>query len=164
MVLKKYFVLVTFSILVLSLVVISVQAEPVINTENSSNYLDYGSHQYYLLEVTGLKILTNYTVMVGTNTLDAYNKTFTAQSSTADIYITYDGTLFDIYNQTLTQLQVKFVNTNDNTVYFILYIDLKFNNVNNAIQWLFDKMFMAGFLLLSSIATFVAIKFLSVVF
>ncbi len=123
---KKKVVLLFLSICMLFFSALDVLAVPEINHNASSEYLDYGKGHRFDLVVYNLTIDTEYTAMVANNTNDAYNITFTAKSTIAEIHIDYHGTKQDLYNNSLTQLQVFFVE--GTTVHFTYYITLKYDN------------------------------------
>ncbi len=111
--------------------VFQAMAEPEINNDASSNYLDYGKGHRYVLVINHLVITTDYTVMVANNTNDAYNITFEAKSTSAEIHLDYDGSQFDLNNNKINQLQIILVNST--TTIFTYYIDLKYTNTFSAL-------------------------------
>ena len=153
----KYLVLLV--ILFLSIVIGPATAEPIINETNSSKYLDYGPNHYYTLQIKGLLLNKTYILMVSNNTADRYNITFSTLAPTCNIDITYEGTLFDSYNTSITQLQIMLTDL-QNTLYFTWYIDLKFNNLGTLVDYIIDKLFLAVYFFLSGIAVIVAIVFM----
>ncbi len=120
------------------------------NDKESSKYLDYGKGHRYDLVVNDLDLDVQYVVMVSNNTIDAYNITFTALGTSAEIHIDYDGTKIDIYNNSLTELQIIFVE--DSTIHFIHYITLKFDNtLADLVEFILNILTFSFMLFLSGI-------------
>lgn len=131
-------------------------ATPSLVETESSNSLEFGAHTSARITLQNLIPLENYTIMVANNTESRYNISFIATSTLAQIDITYDGTLFDIYNQSLTQLQLIILEAG--SVSFIMYLDLHVQTFNTALQWLLDKLLLIFYIFISGIALLLLFK------
>ena len=135
-------------------VVLPVYGDPVLNTNTSSKSLNYGSGYFAILIVDGLVSGTEYILMVANNTNDAYNITFTATLSRTEIHVDYKGTIQDLYNNSLTELQVKLVE--GSTIHFTHYIELSYDNTLASLaQWLIDLLIFCFWLFLGGIVVIV---------
>lgn len=127
----------SLSLFLIILPLMPVHADPVLNTNSSSKSLNYGSGYFAILFVDGLVSGTEYILMVANNTNDAYNITFTATSSRAEINVDYKGTIVDLYNNSLTELQLMLVE--GSTIHWTHYIILNYDNtLASLVQWLID--------------------------
>lgn len=131
-------------------------ATPSLVKTESSNSLEFGAGTSAKITLENLLLLENYTIMVANNTESRYNISFIATSTIAQIDITYDGTLFDIYNQSLTQLQLIILEAG--SVSIIMYLDLHVQTFNNALQWLIDKLLLIFYIFISGIALLLLFK------
>ena len=140
-------------------VVFPVMGAPVLNTNISSKSLNYGSGYFAILIVEDLELETEYILMVANNTADAYNITFTPTVSRAEIHVDYKGTLQDIYNNSLTELQVILVE--GATIHWTHYIELNYDNtLASLVQWIIDLLiFCLWFFLGGLVVIFISKKF-----
>lgn len=157
---SKIFIILGILLVVLSATLASQAAiTPSVNVSASSSYLDFGAGHYYTLVIDNTVPGINYTLTVGQNTLYPYNISFIATEPTTSIQFTWNITQLDIYNKTLNQLELVFIEAGTYQL-FTYWITLKTdNNLSNLTVFGILTLWQALIILVSGFFVVVLVRF-----
>ncbi len=110
---------------------------PYLNTDASSSSLQYGAGNKASLRFDNLSIQSIYILEVAINTNASYNITWTAYSTSALVDFNYNGPLLDIYNNSLTQIELLLYDNSTSTTILTYYMILQqSSSLAGALSWI----------------------------
>jgi len=140
----------------------SLASTPYINTRDSDTALQYGKNNKATLRVDNLTISYVYVLEVATNTNASYNISWTAFHTSAAVDYNYAGPLQDIYNNTLTQLELVFIENTTSTIITNYYVTLKQSSSLSAFLEFVGNLAVVFIYILTGVLVFaLVIKFIS---